>query len=178
MIDRYDTPDEALPHETTVLVVTQERTCFGRDFTALFDEIRSGNACDHLIIEEQYRSVDELPEYDTLIQYGVWVVHYSALLADDSDAIRSYLEDESIPDETQIVVVFDTNDDQLASDATKNLQGEYSDELVVTSTETELVYYLLGHFNTATPCTASGLAYLVSWNNMIADLIGPYRDTD
>lgn len=178
MIDRYEGPDDAIPHETTVLVVSETEHCFGKPFTRLFEEIRSRVACDELLVEEQYRSVDDLPDYDTLIQYGVWVVHYSSLLAESSASIRAYLEDTSIPDEMQVLVVFDTDDERLASNAEEGLEAEYGNRLMVVSTETELVYYLLGHLNTATPCSAAGLDYLVAWNNMISDFVGPYRDVD
>ncbi|MFC4548783.1 MULTISPECIES: hypothetical protein [Halorussus] len=178
MIDRYETPDEAIPHETTVLVLTETETCFGEPFAALFEEVRSQIACDKLLVEDHYRSAGNLPDYDVLIQYGVWLVHYSSLLAEGSPSIRSYLENESVPDETQVLVVFDTDDERLASNAEEGLETEYSDRLTVVSTRNELVYYLLGHFNTATPCSAAGLDYLVSWNNKMSDFVGPYRDVD
>ncbi len=177
MIDRYDDPTDAIPHETTVLVLNETDRLFGDQPAPTFDDVRSKLTCDKLLLEEHYHSLDDLPEYDKLVQYAVWVVHHSCLFTDRATQLGSYLRTGSFPDETQVLVVLDADDEGTREYMESELE-DYSDELTVVTSETALTYYLLGHLQTVNPCNAAGLDYLVSWNNKVSDTIGPHQDVD
>lgn len=172
-MDRYDDPDDAIPHELTVLVLNETDECFGREPVDLFAEVRESITCDRLIVEDHYRSPAELPEYRTLVQYPIWVVHHSCLFVDRTTQLGSYLRTASFPDETQVLVLLDTDDERMAAHMRDELEREYCDELTVVSTETAFVHYLLGYLDVANPCSAAGLEYVVAWNNKISDIVGP-----
>ena len=172
-MDRYEDPEDAIPHELTVLVLNETDECFGRPPGEIFDDVREALTCDRLLVEEHYRSVDELPDYGSLVQYPIWVVHHSCLFVDRSTQLGSYLRTASFPDETQVLVLLDTDDERMCAHMRSELDGEYSDEVTVVSSETALVHYLLGYLGVANPCSAAGLDYLVSWNNKISDTVGP-----
>lgn len=170
---RYDDPEDAIPHELTVLVLNQTDECFGRDPADLFEAVRAKLSCDRLLVEEHYRTLAELPEYRSLIQYPIWIVHHSCLFVERTTQLGSYLRSGSFPDETQVVVLLDTEDQRMSDHMRGELASEYSDELTVVGSEKALVHYLLGFLDVANPCTAAGLDYLVSWNNKISDRVGP-----
>lgn len=178
MIDRYDDPTDAIPHETTVLVLNETDRCFDRQPAALIDEVRSELACDKLMVEAHYEGLDDIPRYDRLVQYAVWVIHHSCLFTDRNAPLGSYLRTASFPDETQVLVVLDVEDRSTFDYMRREIEAEYSDEVVIVDSGTALVYYLLGHLQTANPCSAAGLDYIVSWNNKISDTIGPHQGAD
>lgn len=178
MIERYDNPEDAIPYETTVLVLTETDTAFEADFTDIFDEVRERTACDKHLVEEHYKSLDDIPSYDRIIQYNLWVIHHSCLIVDGTEPLMSYLRSEAIPDETQVVVVLDTDDDTLSEDYQDSVEDEYSQRLTVLSTRDAVVCYLLGHLQTASPCSSAGLDYLLSWNNKISDNVGRHKDLE
>lgn len=178
MIEHYENPEDAIPYETTILVLSETDDFFGDPAEKAFDEVRSGVSCEKHLVEEHYLTLDELPEYDRLIQYDVWVIHHSCLLVDRTDPLLSYLRSESFPDETQVLLVVGSEDDGLTTYVRGEIETEYSENITVVSSRTAMVYYLLGHLQTATPCSAAGLDYLVSRNNKISDNVGPHRDAD
>lgn len=172
-MDRYDDPEDAIPHELTVLVLNETDECFGRSPVELFDEVRSAITCDRLLLEEHYRSVDDLPSYPDLVQYPIWVVHHSCLFRDRPTQLGSYLRSGSFPDEIQVLVLLDTADVGMGDHMRAELEAEFCDEVTVVPSATALHYYLLGHMGVASPCSAAGLDYLVAWNHKIADTVGP-----
>jgi len=175
-MERYETREDVIPHETTILVLNETDGCFGRPTEELLDAVRSALSCDKLLVEAHYCTPGELPAYDTLVQYGVWVVHHSCLLGDRPTPLDSLLRTESFPDETRVVAVVD---DDVESDAVRaEIESEYGPKPTVVDSETALVYYLLGHLETATPCSTAGLDYLRSWNNKIIDIVGPAGDVE
>lgn len=174
MIERYQNRDDAIPHESTVLVVDDEEECFGTPYEQLIDEAESRVACDSIDLVEHYVRPSELPDYDKLIQYNVWLIEHSTLLVDGASTILSYLCTETFPDETQVVVVVDSEDEQMA----ENLQQEISDEVVTLSSKTGVVTYLLGYLQTANPCSVAGVEHILAWNNEIADRVGRQREID
>lgn len=176
MIDRYESPEDAIPHETTILVLNETDSLFETPPETLFEWVRSEVTCDRLLIEEHYRPADDLPPFDKLIQYQVWIVHHSCLLVEESTPLQSYLSTESFPDETVVIVVLDMEDDRMEEHLRKKIWTEYGDEITVISDETALRYYLHGYLQTANPCSAAGLDYIVSWNNKISDSVGRHQD--
>lgn len=82
MNTRYESGEDAIPHETTVLVLSEIDTCFGDAFEELFEDVRTAIDCDKQIVQEHHRNVEGLPDFETLIQYDIWVVHNSVLLID------------------------------------------------------------------------------------------------
>ena len=172
-MDRYEDPEDAIPHELTVLVLNETDGCFGRPPVEIFEEVREALTCDRLLVEEHYRSVDELPDYGSLVQYPIWVVHHSCLFVDRSTQLGSYLRTASFPDETQVLVLLDTNDERMGDHLRGEIEREYGEEVTVVASEEALVHYILGHLEIANPCSAAGLDYLVSWNNKISDMVGP-----
>lgn len=172
-MERYDDPTDAIPHELTVLVLNETNECFGRSPVDVFEDIRDEIRCDRLILEEHYWSLDDLPDYNTLVQYPIWVVHQSCLFVDQSTQLGSYLRTASFPDETQVLIVVDTDDERVASHLREEIDREYADEVLVVPSETALRYYFLGHLQVANPCSAAGLDYLVAWNHRISDTVGP-----
>lgn len=173
MMERYDDPADAIPHELTVLVLNETAECFGRSPVELFEEIRDTLACDRLLVEEHYRTLQELPEYHTLIRYPIWLVHQSCLFVDRSTELGSYLKTASFPDETRVLLLLDTDDCRIEDQFRAEITTEYADRLLIITSETALRYYLLGYLGAANPCSAAGLDYLVSWNNKISDTVGP-----
>jgi len=174
MIERYQSSDDAIPHEATVLVIDESDTCFGTEYESLFDDIESRIACDSIELVEHYVSPAELPDFDTLIQYNVWLIKHDNLLVDGASTILSYLCTETFPDETQVVVVVDAEDDEMA----ENLQSEISDDITTLSSRTGVEAYLLGYLNTANPCSVAGMEHILAWNNEIADRVGRQRELD
>lgn len=175
MIERYQSTDDVVPHETTVLVVDDtDDACFGTPYTALLDEAESRFDSDGISLVPHIVRPDELPEFDTLIQYNVWLIKHSTLLVDGASTILSYLCTDSFPDETQVVVVVDTEDDEMA----ENLQSEISDDILTFSSETGVVSYLLGYLHTANPDSLAGREHIFAWNNEIADRVGGQRTID
>lgn len=172
-MERYDDPADAIPHELTVLVLNETDECFGRPPAALFDDVRSALSCDRLLVEEHYRTLSDLPGYQSLVQYPIWVVHHSCLFVDRTTQLGSYLRSGSFPDETQVLVLLDTDDERMGEHMRGELDREYSDEVTVVTSETALIHFLLGFLSVANPCSAAGLDYLVSWNNKISDTVGP-----
>lgn len=174
MIERYQSSDDAIPHEATVLVVDDDDTIFDTSYETIFDDVESRLSCDELRLVEHYSSPDELPDFDTLIQYNVWLVKHDNLLLDGASTILSYLCTETFPDETQVVVVVDADDDQLAD----NIEHEISDDIIILSSRTGVESYLLGYLNTANPCSVAGMEHILAWNNEIADRVGRQRELD
>jgi len=172
-MERYDEPEDAIPHEVTVLVLNETDELFGRRPAELFEEVRSKLTCDRLLLEEHYRSLSDLPEYRHLVQYPIWAVHHSCLFVDRTTDLGSYLRTASIPDETKVLVLLDTDDERMGAHLRGEIASEYGDEVTVVTSETALVHYLLGHMEVANPCSAAGLDYLLSWNNKISDTVGP-----
>ncbi|MFC7044357.1 hypothetical protein ACFQH6_02085 [Halobacteriaceae archaeon GCM10025711] len=170
--------EDAIPHETTVLVLNETETCFGRQPEELFDEVRSDLNCDKLLLEEHYRTLDDIPAFDKLIQYEIWMVHHSCLLVDGPTSLQSYLSTESFPDEIQVVVMLDTDDPNMVDYLRQMVTEEYSDRITVISSAEAMHYYLLGRLTTASPCTAAGLDYIVSLNNKISDNVGRHQDIE
>lgn len=176
MIERYDNAEDAIPHEANVLALSELDELFGEPSKDVFEKVRREVNCDKLVIEEHYRSLDNLPEFEKLIQYSVWVVHHSSLLVEQDSPLPSFLEAGSVPDETQVVVVVDAADDQLVDYLTEEIEQTYNEDITVLSDRSSLVYYLVGHFKTASPCSPAGLDYITSWNNSISDRIGRHQE--
>lgn len=174
MIERYRSPDDAVPHEATVLVLDEADERFETPYEALFDEVDERVPCDSLEVVEHYERPGDLPEHDQLIQYNVWLIHHSALTVDGGSTILSYLCTESFPDETQVALVVDADDDSVA----RNLRREIPDEVVTLSSRAGLVGFLLGHLTTANPCSVSGMEYVLAWNEEIADRVGRQREIE
>lgn len=172
-MDRYDRPEDAIPHEFTVLVMNETDECFGHPPAELFETVRSRLACDRLLLEEHHRTLEELPTYATLVQYPIWIVHHSCLFVERTTQLGSYLRTASYPDETRVLVVLDTDDEHMRAHLTGEVEREYADDVTVVTSATGLIYYLLGHLEVANPCSAAGLEYIVAWNNRISDTVGP-----
>lgn len=172
-MERYQDSEDAIPHEMTVLVLNETDACFGRPPAALFEAVRERLTCDRLLLEEHYRTVEDIPAYHALVQYPIWVVHHSSLIVEGTTELGSYLRTASFPDETQVLVVLDTDDERMGEHMRGEIEREYSDEVVIVTSETAFVHYLLGHLGVANPCSAAGLDYLLSWNNKISDTVGP-----
>lgn len=172
MIERYEKRADATPHEATFLVVDDEETCFDATYGDVLAEVEGQLSCEPLSVIEHYEAPDDLPEYDTLIQYNVWLVSHEALLIDGEATMLSYLCSESFPDETLVVVVVDDPEDESIG---QYVQEEISDELVTLDSRTALVSFLLGYLKTASPCSVAGLEHIMAWNNEIADQVGPAR---
>lgn len=178
MIEYYENPEDAIPYETTVLVLSQTDSCFDAEISALFDETRSRLACDKHHVEEHYKSLEEMPEYDRIIQFNVWLIHHSCLLVEGTDPILSYLRSEAIPDETQVAIVLDTDDERLSENVRESIEEEYSNRVTVLSSREAVIHYLLGHLQTASPCSSAGLDYLVSWNNKVSEYVGRHKELE
>ncbi len=172
-MDRYNDPEDAIPHELTVLVLTEADEIFGQDPVDIFESVRERLDCDRLLVEEHYRSLADLPDYQSIVQYPIWVVHHSCLFGDRSTALESYLRTASFPDETVVLALIDTDDERIAARFQEQIDTEYSDKLVTITSESALRHYLLGYLGVANPCSAAGLDFLVSWNNKISDTVGP-----
>lgn len=178
MIERYENAEDAIPHESTVLVLSEVDQIFGSDYESIFAEVRDQVSCDKMVIEDHYRALDDLPDFEKLIQHSVWVVHQSCLLIDQEPALLNHLESGSVPDETQVVIAVDTEDDELASYLESEIDSAYDDSIVTVTDRSALVYFLVGHMTTASPCSPPGLQYVLSWNNNISDRIGRHQEFD
>jgi len=172
MKHRYETTEDAIPYESTVLVLSESDTCFGASYEELFDQIRDEIDCENQFIQEHHRTVDDLPDFETLVQYDIWVVHYSVLLIDEDSPSVPYLASESLPTDTQVVIPVDTDDEDLADYLHEKIQTTFGNGITTVPSRAGLVYYLVGHLKTATACSGAGLEYIVTRNNTIADRIG------
>lgn len=165
---RYDDPGDTIPHETNILVLSEDRGCYGDPFETHFDAVRARITCDKLMIEEYYHDLSDLSDRERLVQHGIWVIDHDCLLRDAYAELDHYLDTESYPDSTAVVICIDPNTvDDL--DARENaLREEYEDATIVTDA-TSFRGVLVGFLAAVNPCSPSGREYILRWNNEIAD---------
>lgn len=167
MITRYKTPEDAVPHEENLLILTTSGSCYGHDFTDIVQEIRNGIHGDKLLIEEYFHSLSELADRDTLIQNSVWVIHWNECLENQPyPELKFYLSTRSYPNESEVILCVDDG----AAEASV-IESRYPG-VSVASTKEYLVAYARGHLNTANPAHYGGLRKIMEWNNEVCDILG------
>lgn len=166
MITRYKKPEDAVPHEENLLILTTSGSCYGHDFTDIVDEIREGIRGDKLLIEEYFHSLSELVDRDTLIQNSVWIIHWNECLEDEPyPYLEFYLRTRSYPNESEVIVCVDETVDTAA------IESKYPG-VSIASTKQYLVAYTRGHLNTANPDHPGGLKKVMEWNHEVCDELG------
>ncbi|WP_312911376.1 hypothetical protein [Natronosalvus caseinilyticus] len=165
MITRYKIPEDAVPHEENLLILTTSGKCYGHDFTDIVREIRDGIQGDKLLVEEYFHSLSELADRDTLIQNSVWIIHWDECLQNEPyPELKFYLDTRSYPNESEIILCID--DAPEASSIESKYPG-----VSVAPTKEYLVAYAHGHLNTANPAHPGGLKKVMEWNNDVCDTL-------
>lgn len=167
MITRYKEPEDAVPHEENLLILTTSGRCYGQDFTDIVDEIRDGIHGDKLLIEEYFHSLSDLADRDTLIQNSVWIIDWNECLEDKPyPELDFYLRTRSYPNESEVIICIDD-----ATVEASVIESKYPD-VSIASTKQYLVAYALGHLNTANPNHSGGRKKVMEWNHEVCDELG------
>lgn len=167
MITRYKNPEDAVPHEENLLILTTSGSCFGHDFTDIVEEIRDGIRGDKLLIEEYFHSLSDLADRDTLIQNSVWIIHWSECLEDKPyPHLEFYLRTRTYPNESEVIICVDDGAVDISV-----IESKYPG-VSVASTKQYLVAYACGHLNTANPDHLGGLKKVMEWNHEVCDELG------
>lgn len=167
MITRYKKPEDAVPHEENLLILTTSGSCYGHDFTDIVEEIRDGIRGDKLLLEEYFHSLSDLADRDTLIQNSVWIIHWNECLKDEPyPGLEFYLRTRSYPNESEVIICVDDGESD-----TSVIESKYPG-VSVADTKQFLVAYALGHLNTANPAHSGGLKKVMEWNHEVCDELG------
>lgn len=166
MITRYNDPQDAVPHEENLLILTTSGGCYGHDFTDIVQEIRNGIRGDKLLIQEYFHSLDDLANRDRLIQNSVWIIHWHECLENEPyPHLMHYLETRSYPNEGEVLLCVN------GPDKAAKVGSRYPGVSVASSKEF-LVAYAQGHLNTANPACSGGTKKVIEWNNEVCDELG------
>ncbi len=167
MITRYNDPEDAVPHEENLLILSTSGNCYGDDFTEIVEDIRDGIRGDKLLLEEYFHSLSDLADRDTLIQNSVWIIHWNECLKDEPyPNLEFYLQTRSYPNESEIIICVD---DEVSDPSV--IESKYPSVSVATSKQ-YLVAYARGHLNTANPTHPGGLKMVMKWNQEVCDELG------
>lgn len=167
MITRYQNPEDAVPHEENLLILTTSGSCYGHDFIDIVEEIRDGIRGDKLLVEEYFHSLSNLADHDTLIQNSVWIIHWNECLEDQPyQDLEFYLRTRTYPNESEVIICVDDG----TVDASV-IESKYPG-VSVAPTRQYLVAYACGHLNTANPNHPGGLKKVIEWNHEVCDELG------
>jgi hypothetical protein len=166
MVTRYNSTDDAVPHEENLLILTTSNRCYGREYPDIVQEIRDGIRGDKLLIEEYFHSLDDLENWEKLIRNSVWIINWQECMEnEDLPCLKFYLDTKRYPNEAEVILCVNGNE------KAKEVRSSYPKVTVAKSKEA-LVSYAKGHLNTANPISQGGIKKVMEWNNEVCDELG------
>lgn len=165
---RYESLDEASPHEEYLLVLSESGSCFGSDFSELAHEIKDRIGGDALTVQEYFHPLEDVTNSTRLIQNSVWLIHWDECLANgDYPCLDSFLDPGMFPNYAEAIICIEDGGLQKA----KEIERQYKRTTVAYSRDTLFASAKI-HFADIDPTHTSGKKKVKDWNNEVCGRLG------